>query len=170
MDFTIARLESFHKIKLFKCTNDILTNYLRYQAGRDVKRRLATCFVLVDSGRIVKGFYTLSNAGIPRDIIPDELSKKLPKNYSSLPATLMGRLATDISISGSGYGKALLIDTLKRSYFISKSKIGSLAVIVDPIDDKAIQFYRKFNFIHLPDSKKMFLPMKTISKLIENRL
>jgi len=55
---------------------------------------------------------------------------------------------------------------LKRSYEISKT-IGSFAVIVDPIDQDAENFYEKYGFIKLPDSGKMFLPMKTISQLFK---
>jgi len=58
----------------------------------------------------------------------------------------------------------LLIDALKRSYEISKS-IGSFAVMVDPLDIDAGNFYTKYGFILLPDSRKMFLAMKTIEKL-----
>ena len=67
---------------------------------------------------------------------------------------------------GQGLGKLLLIDALKRSYEVSKV-IGSMAVIVDPIDESAIKFYNKFGFITLPDSKKMFLSMKTIELLFK---
>jgi len=55
---------------------------------------------------------------------------------------------------------------LKRSYDASL-KIGSFAVVVDPIDHYAEFFYYKFGFIKLPDSGKMFLPMNTIAQLFE---
>ena len=47
-----------------------------------------------------------------------------------------------------------------------KKEIGSMAVIVDPIDEQAVQFYQKFGFILL-DSGKMFLAMKTIVDLFD---
>jgi hypothetical protein len=40
-----------------------------------------------------------------------------------------------------------------------------MAVIVDPIDEEAINFYRKYGFILLPGSGKMFISMETISGL-----
>ena len=58
----------------------------------------------------------------------------------------------------------LLIDALSRCYEISKS-VGSFAVVVDPLDEEAERFYTKYGFILLPDSHKMFLPMKTVGKL-----
>ena len=69
-------------------------------------------------------------------------------------------------MNGERLGETLLIDALKRSYYTSKT-IGSMAVIVDPIDTQAKNFYLKYGFIELPDSKKMFKSMKTISSFFE---
>jgi len=163
-DYLTEPLGRKHKKSEFSCGNSSLDNYIQRQAKQDIKRKLSACFILGDSKGYVIGYYTLSNAGISREVIPEEISKKLPKNYSSLPVTLFGRLAIDENNKGQGLGKLLLIDALKRSYEVSKV-IGSMAVIVDPIDANAIKFYSKYGFIALPDSGKMFLPMKTIEKL-----
>ena len=42
-----------------------------------------------------------------------------------------------------------------------------MAVVVDPINKNAVDFYAKYGFILLPDSGKMFISMKTILKLFE---
>ena len=112
---------------------------MRKQAKQNIKRKLSACFVLSDAENNLKGYYTLSNAGIPRTVIPESIRKKLPRAYESLPVTLLGRLAIDEKNKGEGLGKLLLIDALRRSYEVSKV-IGSMAVIVDPIDENAIQF------------------------------
>ena len=57
-----------------------------------------------------------------------------------------------------------MVDALKRS-FESSNSIGAFAVIVDPLDVDAERFYEKYGFVKLPDSGKMFLPMKTIRSL-----
>ncbi|MDP4128819.1 MAG: hypothetical protein Q8918_06095 [Bacteroidota bacterium] len=88
----------------------------------------------------------------------------MPPAYQDLPATLPGRLAIGMSSKGKGLGNDLLIEALKRSYETSET-IGSIAVIVDPLDEDAEEFYLKYWFIKLPDSGKMFLPMTTISAL-----
>ncbi len=163
-DYITAPLESKHKKSEFTCGNTYLDNYIQKQAKQDVKRKLSACFVLSDGENNIKGFYTLSNAGISREAIPEEISKKLPRAYESLPLTLLGRLAISEKNKGQGLGKLLLIDALKRSFEVSKV-IGSMAVIVDPIDENAVKFYDRFGFILLPDSEKMFLPMKTIEQL-----
>jgi GNAT superfamily N-acetyltransferase len=160
-------LNSKHRKKEFSCGNDMLDNYLQKQANQDIKRKLSACFVLNDDEtNLIKAYYTLSNNSIPQNLIPAKFQKKLPKSYTLIPTTLLGRLAVDTRFQGKGIGKLLLIDALKRSYEISKS-IGSFAVIVDPIDKEAEKFYDKFGFIKLPDSGKMFLPLNTIKTLFE---
>lgn len=160
-------LNSTHKKSDFSCGKEMLDRYIQEQAGQDVKRKLSACFVVNDvETNLLKGYYTLSNNSIPIELVPNQIQKKLPRSYKSIPTTLLGRLAIDNKFQGQGIGKLILIDALKRSYEISKT-IGSFAVIVDPIDQEAENFYDKYGFIKLPDSGKMFLPMKTISQLFE---
>ena len=151
----------------FDCGKELLNNYLKKQAGQDLKRKLAVCFVLTDHHSVsIQGYYTLSNNSIPLSQFPEHIQKKFPAAYHSIPATLLGRLAIDKKFQGQGIGKILLIDALKRSYEISK-EIGSFAVVVDPIDEEAERFYDKYDFIKLPDSKKMFIALQTLKDLFE---
>lgn len=169
MTYLTELLNSEHEKDPFDCGNQVLSQYLQKQAKQDVKRQLAVCFVIVTTENIVKGYYTLSNAGIDRDILPTEISKKLPPSYHSLPVTLLGRLARDVNFNGERLGETLLMDALKRSYDASL-KIGSMAVVVDPIDEAARRFYLRYGFIDLPDSGKMFLSMKTIADLFRKHI
>jgi GNAT superfamily N-acetyltransferase len=160
-------LNSEHKKSTFCSGKAMLDDYLQKQASQDVRRKLSACFVIPDKEtNLIKGYYTLANNSIPLDLVPQDLQKQLPKSYTSIPTTLLGRLAVDKKFKGNGTGKLLLIDALKRSYILSKS-IGSFAVIVDPLDKDAENFYLKYGFITLPGSGKMFLSMKTISCLFE---
>ena len=163
----IELLAKKHNKKSLDCGNELLNKYIYYQAVQDVKRKLTACFVLTDATNKVYGYYTLSNSSIPLDIVPQQIQKKLPKAYSSVPVTLLGRLAVDIKYQKKGIGKILLVDALKRSYYISK-EIGSFAVVVDPINTTAEKFYEKYGFVKLPDSGKMFIAIKTIKELFES--
>ncbi len=142
-----------------------LTEYIRKQVSQDIRKRLATCFVVIDEKQNVIGYYTLTSESLGRDVIPLKYLKKMPKGYNA-PVILLGRLARDIKTKGSGLGEHLLLDALFRSYKLSNESIGAMAVIVDPINDKAFNFYKKYGFEQLPDSKKLFLPMKIIGQLI----
>lgn len=161
----IELLNKKHNKKEFDCGNELLNNYLKKQAGQDVKRKLSVCFVLAEKGSdLVQGYYTLSNNSIQRSSFSNDIAKKLPKSYNSIPTTLLGRLAIDKNHQGRGLGKILLLDALKKCFEISK-KIGSFAVVVDPIDTEAERFYETYDFIKLPDSKKMFISIKTLEQL-----
>lgn len=156
--FQTVALNSSHKKNSFTCEEPSLTDYLRKQAGQDVKRKIAACFVHEADGGIVRGYYTLSADSIDRSLLPDELKRKMP--YKNLPVTLLGRLARDSQFQGKGLGELLLADALKRAYQAS-SAIGSCAVVTDPINAKASDFYRNFGFTKL-ESGRIFIAMETI--------
>jgi len=151
-------LNSLHKRSSFVCEEPSLENYLRKQAGQDVKKQVAVCFILKDKDNTIKGYYTLSADSVDRTLIPENLQKKLP--YKNLPVTLLGRLARDSNYKGQGIGELLLADALRRAYQASSS-IGAWAVVTDPINEKARVFYEGFGFISL-QSGRMFIPMETI--------
>ena len=163
----IELLDKKHNRKDFDCGKELLKNYLKVQAGQDIKRKLSACFVLVDKETdCIQGYYTLSNNSIPLSCFPEPIKRKLPPSYESIPTTLLGRLAIDNNFKGKGLGKILIIDAFRRSYEISK-EIGSFAVVVDPIDREAELFYERYDFIKLPDSEKMFIAIKTLKELFD---
>jgi predicted GNAT family N-acyltransferase len=158
-------LSSKHRKEGFDCGQDLLNGYIRRQASQDVKRRIAACFILAGENGLVMGYYTLSSASIARDNLPSAIIRKLPGSYSDLPVTLLGRLAVDNAHKGKGLGEALLADALKRACYASVQSVASMAIVVDPIDQNAQNFYTKYGFIKLPDSGKMFVTMETVAKL-----
>jgi len=164
MELQIRTLEKTYNKTVFNCGYTLLDDYIKKQAKQDVNRDLSACFVLVDNENVVKGYYTLSANSIKREEFPEALTKKLPPSYHDLPTILLGRLAIDHTLQGRGYGEILLMDALTRSVKISES-LGAIAVIVDPIDEKAQAFYAKYGFILLPTSGKMVIPIQTIKEL-----
>ena len=167
MTFLTVPLDLKLDRKKFSSGKPMLDNYFYHQASQDIRRKLSICFVKLESLQI-QGYYTLSSNSISQEQIPRDFAKRLPPAYSSLPTILLGRLAVDKKYQGQGIGKLLLVDALKRCYLSSKT-IGSFAVIVDPLDEEAERFYSKYGFISIPDSGKMFLAMKTIQQLFENK-
>jgi predicted GNAT family N-acyltransferase len=162
MGLKIEILKRSHKKDNFDCGNEILNGYIKKQAKQDVQRDLSACYVLVETGsEEVIGYYTLSANSIGRDVFPADLVKKLPPSYIELPTILVGRLAISKKHQGNKLGEYILIDALNRCVEIS-NRLGILAVVVDPIDVNANKFYSKYGFILLPDSGKMFIPVKTI--------
>lgn len=164
MSFITVPLDPTFNKKVFSCGIEALDNYLHKQANQDVKRRLAACYVWPDDNNKVMGYYTISSDSISQEILPFEVTRRLPSSYLNLPVILIGRLARDVHYKGEGIGRTLLLDALHRCYDIS-FQVGSMAVVVDPIDKSAVNFYQKYDFQLLPDSGRMFLEMESIKGL-----
>ncbi len=163
-EFQIQSLGSHHNRNDFSCGVEVLDNYLKRQAGQDVKKRVAATFVLSSDSRTIAGYYTLSQFAVELGTIPQHISRRLPR-YPMVPATLIGRLAVSTVFRGQGLGEVLLMDALHRSLLLSEH-IASAAVIVDAKSDQARTFYLKYGFLELPGiSGRLFLPMKTIERL-----
>ncbi len=158
-------LDKTHNRKAFECEEQQLTDYIKKQVSQDIKKKLAVCFVAIDSDINVIGYYNLSSESLGREQIPDKYLRKVPQNYNA-PVILLGRLARNITAKGTGLGEHLLLDALFRAFTLSEESIGAMAVIVDPMNQFAIKFYEKYGFEQLPDSEKMFLPMSTIKQII----
>ena len=155
-----------HAIEKFNCGNEALNRYLTVQAGQDMRKKLSVCFVLNDDyTRDLIGYYTLSSYAINADAIPNKIKVSAPRNYTKIPATLLGRLAIDLKFQGKGLGEFVLMNALERAHDASL-KIASLAVIVDPIDKAAEDFYSQYGFVKCKDGHQMMLVMKTIATLL----
>jgi GNAT superfamily N-acetyltransferase len=151
----------------FSCGNELLDKYFHTQVSQDVRKNATACFVLVeDSTSRVAGFYTLASTSIIPSVVPLELAKKFPK-YPHLPATLLGRLAVDLTFRGRRIGEFLLMDALLNCAVTAES-VGSIAIIVDAKDENAANFYKHFEFVPLiGQPQRLFLPMKTAKSLFE---
>lgn len=168
MRYLTELLNKTHSIENFNCDDATLDNYIRHLAQQDVKRKLSICFVWSISNKNVIGYYTLSTSSIKKSSLPHDISKKLPKAYIDLPVILIGRFALDKGMQNKGNGIVLLSDALQRCYDLTEDTLGSVAVVIDPKNQPARNFYKKHGFIELHDSKRMVITMKTIQKLIRD--
>ena len=150
----------------FCCGRDSLDNYIRKQASQDIKRRIATVFVLIDDPETsVLAYYTLSAYPVDVSVLNEDLAKRLPR-YPLLPATLLGRLAVDNSQQGKRFGELMLIDALHKS-LDSTAQVASLAVVAEALDEKVLGFYIKYGFQPFrQEPMKLYLPMKSIETLL----
>jgi predicted GNAT family N-acyltransferase len=165
MALTIELLDSKkHNRSAFSCGNDSLDNYIRKQASQDLKKKVATVFVLIDSPKIdIIAYYTLSAYTIDITNLDESVAKSIPR-YPLLPATLLGRLAVDCTCQGQGLGELVLIDAFKR-VLDATAQIASLAVVVEAIDENAVTFYQKHGFRQFNEYPlKLYLPIKSIAE------
>lgn len=166
----IEPLARQHERAAFSCGNKTLDRYLKEMARQDAQRHVAAPFVLIEqsSPKTILGYYTLSAFSVDLADLPGEVARKLP-SYPIVPATLLGRLAVDRRHHGHGIGELLLMDALRRVNEHS-SQIATVAVIVDAIDQNAVEFYKHFGFVPFPNRpNRLFLPMQTIAILFSSK-
>jgi GNAT superfamily N-acetyltransferase len=114
----------------------------------------------------VAGYYALSSAQIELTELPADIVGRLPR-YPSLPATLLGRLAVDLSVRGQGLGSHMLIDAFRR-VVRAATDVASWAMLVDAIHDEAANFYEHYGFTRFLDRpSRLFLPMSTVLDVVE---
>ena len=159
--FIIEPLGPSHHRTEFHCGVDALDRYFREQAGQDVRRRAAACFVAreIVADRIA-GFYTLAAGGVLLAQMPVRLAKRLPR-YPTVPVARLGRLAAALAYHGRKLGAALLWDAIERA---SRSEVAVYALVVDAKDEQAERFYLHHGFVAFGDTLRSFilpLPKRT---------
>jgi predicted GNAT family N-acyltransferase len=162
--FPIEPFGPQHDRESFCCGNEALDRYFKERIRKDVQAGVAAAFVMAN-GPSVLGYYTLSAHSMERGTLPAAVVKKLKlPEYPLIPATLMGRLAVDVKYQGQRLGEILLMDGLERSS-VHSSQIASFAIVVDA-KENAVEFYRRYGFLPLPQGNRMFIPMATVRELL----
>jgi len=164
-DLLVHPLDDAHDRASFTCGVESLDRYFRTQAGQDSRRRASAVFVLTstDEPSRVLGYYTLTATALPPGEVPQAARKHIPR-YPLVSATLIGRLAVAAEHQGRRLGAVLLTDALRRAH-ASSATVGSSAVVVDALSEKAVDFYAAHGFVRLPDSPRLLIPMVSVARL-----
>lgn len=155
--FSMEPLGPNHGRAEFTCGVDLLDRYFREQAGQDVRRRAAACFVAreIATDRIA-GFYTLAAGGILLAQMPVRLAKRLPR-YPMVPIARLGRLAVALAYHGRKLGGALLWDAAERA---GRPEVAVYALVVDAKDEQAESFYLHHGFVAFGETPgRLILPL-----------
>ncbi|MDR2870779.1 MAG: GNAT family N-acetyltransferase [Deferribacteraceae bacterium] len=91
----------------------------------------------------VYGYYTLSASAIDLENLPRSIQQRLPR-YTSVPATLLGRLAVDKDAQGQGLGTHMLASAVQR---VIDSELAWAIFVIKAKDKNAAGFYQKFGFL-----------------------
>lgn len=156
---------ALHDRHSFDCGVNELNAFLKQHANQNQLKNISTTYVAVvavssNDRKKIYGYYTLSAGHIQCDQLPENIKIKLPKY--PIPIARIGRLAVDNDQQGQGIGGFLLHNALTRILSIA-DKIGIYAVVVDAKNDAANDFYKKYGFNTLQDTKStLFLPTETI--------
>ncbi len=163
MDYVVEPLAPQHDRAAFSCGEPSLDAYIQRQAGQDVRRDLAICYILCARGSPeVIGYYTLSAYSVEFTALPPELAKQSGR-YRLVPAILLGRLAVAARFQGQGMSAILITDALQRAL---RTGVGVKLVIVDALNERAASFYERRDFLRLKDYPlRLFLPTSKIREM-----
>ena len=149
-----------HAVAAFDCgTQPTLNEWLRHFAWTNQRNETSRTYVVRCGGRVV-GFYSIAAGSARKAETTARVSKGLANH--PVPLILLTRLAVDKSEQGTGLGKALLKDALRR-IADAADIVGARAVLVHAIDEGAAAFYRHFGFEQSPtDDLHLMLLMKDL--------
>ena len=162
--FCFDKLGDGHDRAAFRCGEDALDGYFQKQVTQDIRRRIANCFVVVETATgQVAAYYTLSAASIPLVDLPPDEAKRLPR-YPTLPAVRIGRLAVDQRFKRRGLGELMLMNAVHRTM---QDAAAAFALLVDAKNDQAVAFYRRYGFRPIESKPRtLFLPLVTAQKAL----
>ncbi|WP_184675335.1 GNAT family N-acetyltransferase [Saccharothrix violaceirubra] len=143
MDWASSPLGEEHELTTFDCGTPALNGWLATQAVDAAKRGTAKTFVWTPIGSdTVVAYYAIT----PHLVAGEGLTSAQAGGLSApVPAYLLAKLALDRSLHGQGHGAELLHDALTRIVEAAELASGRL-IVVDAIDDRAVEFYRKYDF------------------------
>jgi GNAT superfamily N-acetyltransferase len=154
-----------HDVSRFDCgEHQSLNDWLKRFALANQRNESARTYVVHRNGLVV-GYYSISAGAVSLAEAPARVSKGLAKH--PIPVILLARLAVDKNERGTGLGKALLKDALRRIAHAADI-VGARAVPVHAIDEQARRFYEHFDFEPSPvHDLQLMLLMKDLRKALQ---
>jgi hypothetical protein len=160
-------------VKSFDCGKEPINRFLYRFAANHMGSGLSGTFILpykqeesTSPKLSIAAFYTLANHALSPEQIPT--SKSLPR--FDTPVVLLAQLGVNLVHQGQGLGAIALVTALQHAYGLATNPNGipSFGVILDAIDDQALEFYNSFEifipFVGMP--RRLFIPMQSIEPLL----
>lgn len=160
--FRVEKLHRRHAVDAFDCGQDALNRFfVRFALPNQQANASQTYVGLADDAVI--GFYTLVVGEVRYDDAPERLAKGLARH--PVPVMLLARLAVSIDWQGKGVGAGLLRDAVLRT-LQAADIAGIRAIVVHAKDERARNFYRRFDFMESPtDPLHLFALIKDLGRL-----
>ena len=91
--------------------------------------------------------------------------KKLP-SYP-VPITLLARLAVSENYQKRGVGEKTLVTALRQAVILKDRGLPSIGVVLDVLDEDALNFYNHFALFHAfsDNPMRLFVPMHVLKQL-----
>jgi hypothetical protein len=162
-DFRSEVLGDRHRIDDFVCGKEPLDSWLGEQSRRARSAGIARTYVWTRPGSPdVLAYYAIAPTQVRRAHLP----RAAPAGgYSAIPGYLLARLALATLLHGQGLGGELLVDALGRIVEAARISAGRL-IVVDALDDDAYAFYRRYHFISVDGSNRLYLKVATAEAVL----
>ena len=144
---SLERLAAHHETATFRSGHLALDNWLSHHGLAAQQMDSARTFVLVRDGGVT-GYFSLTMGSVLREDAPPKLVRALP--HYPVGAVVLARLAVDLSEQGKGLGGLLLAEALRKAVLAGEAAAARL-VVVDAVDDRAVEFYVRHGFLLAPE-------------------
>jgi GNAT superfamily N-acetyltransferase len=153
------RLAEHHRLDTFDCGNEILDKWLTTSALHSDRADNTRTYVWSDRDDVV-AYFSLCPHEVRRDSLPGKFSKSGPM---SIPVILLAKLALHSRLHGQGFGGQLLVDALSRAV-AAVDLAGGRFIVVDAIDQPALEFYEHFGFVRVPEPIPRLIMRTSVAK------
>ena len=134
-------LAAQHDTSAFTCGVESLDHWLKQRALRNQTSGASRTFVVSEGNRVL-AYYALASSAVAADVATGRLRRNMP---DPIPVVVLGRLAIDRSLQGSGIGRALVRDACLR-VIAAADAIGIRGMIVHALSENAKAFYERVGF------------------------
>jgi GNAT superfamily N-acetyltransferase len=153
-----------HLVATFDSGEPELDVWLRVSAASAARARVAQTFVWTGEADEVLAYYAISAHAIPRAQAPSRVGRGVP---DPVPAALLGKLALDRRLQGSGLGRWLLLDALERIILASEAGSAVRAIVVDAATERGRALYAKHGFVPVPGhATRMLIRAETVARAL----
>ena len=135
-------LSEAHHVGSFSCGEPTLDLWLERRALANQTSGASRTFVTC-RGAAVQGYYALAAGSVDRRAAPRRLRRNMA---DPVPVVVLARLAVTASEHGSGLGRALVRDAVRRIR-AAASEIGIAAILVHALNDRSRRFYLTCGFV-----------------------
>lgn len=164
---SLESLRRSHPRSAFDCGQTEVNHWLRTKALQHQEKRLSATKVLLDQAGGIAGFYTLATGQVDFGDLPSELARKLPRR--ALPVAILAWLGVCQAHQGRKLGDRLLAQALRDCHEAGQT-FAFVAVILDCVDDRAKEFYQRWDFAELPGNPyRLFLSSQTLAVMMTRR-
>lgn len=134
-------LARHHDSSEFASGVESLDRWLRQHALKNQATGASRTFVVCQASRIV-GYYALASSAVSTQDATGRMRRNMP---DPIPVVVLGRLAVDQTLQGSGLGRALVRDACLRVIAAADS-LGIRGMMVHALSDRAKAFYERVGF------------------------